>query len=109
MHTSSENILPIYHKERMRPVIMHTWTMSDELMVYYIFQFGTTTIPYTKLDVAKRIGVSSGGLRYRLSNFKAASGSGGAEHYGKMTQSVLNSYHNLAEMELRGMAFPELI
>ena len=88
---------------------MHQWVEADDLMVCYMFRFGTTAIPYSQANVATRIGVSEGGLRYRLSNFKAASRSDGAAHYGKITAKVLNKNQNLSEVQLRFLAFPELV
>ena len=87
---------------------MHKWTLTDDLMVCYLFRFGTALIPYSKAQIAARIGVSTGGLRYRVSNFKAASGQGGAEHFGKLTSAVLSQYGNHLEAQLRLIAFPEL-
>lgn len=88
---------------------MHNWTHADDLMVCYLFRFGTTAIPYNNSQIAQRIGVSTGGLRYRISNFKAASGNGGAQHYGKLTKQVLGANQALPELQLRYIAFPELI
>ena len=87
---------------------MHKWTKNDDTITFYLFKFGLERIPYTKAQIAKRIGVSCGSLAWRLGNFKAITGEGKADHFAPLSLRIYNEFKNTPELAVRKRAFPEL-
>lgn len=86
----------------------HNWTQEDDLIVLYLFNFGTHNIPYTMDEIAENRGMTLGSLRMRIGNMRAVAGQGGLAHFGIITQQVYAEYNAIPEAELREIAFPEL-
>lgn len=86
----------------------HNWTHEDDLIVLYLFNFGTNNIPYTMDQIAVNRGMTLGSLKMRISNMRAIAGQGGLAHFGIITQQVYTRYNTRPEAELRQIAFPEL-
>lgn len=83
----------------------HTWTAQDDLMILFIHKFGIKNSPYTKTQIAEKIGVSLGSVSYRIGNFKAIEGIGNATHYAKLSLNIYKKYSNLSQKELKKLAF----
>lgn len=85
----------------------HSWIEKDDIMTLYIYKFGLQNIPFSKQDIANKIGVSVGSLNFRIGNFKAIEGIGKATHFSKLSLKVYNTYSHYNEEELRKIAFKE--
>lgn len=83
----------------------HSWIEKDDIMILYIYNFGIQNIPFSKQDIANKIGVSVGSLNYRVGNFKAIEGIGKATHFSKLSLQIYNLYSHIKENELRSLAF----
>ena len=83
----------------------HTWTKQDDLMLLFVYRFGIENSPLTIQEIANKIGVSIGSVRWRIGNFKSIDGIGKATHYAKLSLEVHNKYSNLNEVELKQLAF----
>ena len=84
----------------------HHWTREDDLVVLYVYRFGTENLGCTLEDVAQSRGISFNSIKMRLSNFAALDGKGGLGHYGKISKEVNDQHKNTPEDVLRRLAFP---
>lgn len=87
----------------------HHWTGEDDLVVLYLYRFGTEDLPYTIGSIARERGMSSASLRMRIGNMKAVAEGGGLGHYGKITEAVHSKWKSASKARLRAIAFPELV
>jgi hypothetical protein len=87
----------------------HKWTYEDDLIVLYLFKFGTKNLPYSMDQISKNRGMSSNSLKMRLRNMSAVAGLGGLNHFGRITQKVYSNHNKKTELELRRLAFPEIL
>jgi hypothetical protein len=87
----------------------HHWTEEDDIVVLYLYKFGTNELPHTIDSIAKARGISSASLRMRIGNMKAVAEGSGLGHYAKLTESVYRRLRHASADHLRSIAFPELV
>ena len=88
-------------------MVNHKWIEKDDIITLYIHKYGFDNIPYSKNDIAEKIGVTVGSLNYRIGNFKAIEGKGKANHFAKLSMEVHKKYENYKEPQLCSVAFSE--
>jgi hypothetical protein len=84
----------------------HPWTVRDDLVALYLHRFGTRHLGRTLGEIADERGIPLASLRMRMGNFKALDGSGGLSRWAQQSQKIHTRYGNLAEPDLRAVAFP---
>ncbi len=92
----------------MRSTQSHRWSVRDDAAALYVQRFGCRKIASSVADVAKLLGIAPGSFRMRVGNFKALAGAGGLGNYSQQSLEVYKRYRDLAEPELRAIAFPPL-
>ena len=83
----------------------HTWTKEDDLMILFVHKFGIESSPLTMEQIADKIGVSLGSVRWRIGNFKAIDGIGNAAHFARLSQETHKKYFRFNMAELKQKAF----
>lgn len=83
----------------------HNWTEKDDMMILFVHKFGIENSPLTKQQIAEKIGVTNGSVTWRIGNFKAINGEGGATNFAKLSHDVYKKYSNFSETELKKEAF----
>ena len=91
----------------MKP-LPHHWTREDDLVVLYVYRFGTDKLGCEIQDIAKSKGISLGSFKLRIQNFAAIDGKGGMDHFAVLSKKVYDQYNQIAEEKLRKLAFPNL-
>jgi len=86
----------------------HHWTVEDDLVVFYVYRFGTDKLTCTIKDLAQLRGITIGSFKMRLANFAAIDGKPGLDHYGKISKKVYDLYNKTDEKTFRRVAFPNL-
>jgi len=70
-----------------------------------VYKFGIENSPLTKQQIADEIGVTLGGVSWRVGNFKAIDGLGKATNVASLSREVYKKYSSLTETELEKLAF----
>jgi 5-methylcytosine-specific restriction protein A len=86
---------------------MHKWTEHDDILVFYIYRYGTENIFHTRAKIAESIGISVGSLSARIGNFKFIDGQGKFDHSATLSHSVYDKCKDYSESRLRSIAFPD--
>ena len=75
--------------------MQHKWSKEDDIVAFYLYQFGPESLMMTFKEISKRLGMSEASLKMRVANFKAIDGAGGLENYAKQSEMIYNQYKNV--------------
>lgn len=81
----------------------HRWTRDDDVVVFYIWKFGTARLPLSEAGIANLLGMSAASLYMRKRNFDHLAGTGGLAHVADQSKSVFDYYKLKPEADLRAL------
>jgi hypothetical protein len=84
----------------------HHWTREDDLVVLYVYRFGTKKLGCEIEEVAESKGISLISFKMRISNFAAIDGKRGLNHFAAISKEVYDQHNQTTEEILRCLAFP---
>jgi len=49
----------------------HVWSISDDIIAFYLYQYSTKQINYTYDEISIKLGMNIGKLKFRVANYKS--------------------------------------
>ena len=83
----------------------HKWTERDDIIVYYLYKFGTKNLTFSIEELGKKLGIKPESIKMRIENFRAidTKNQKGLKNYAKLSKIIYEEYKNSSEDALRNI------
>lgn len=80
----------------------HDWAYDDDIVAYYLCRFDFDDLLVDLNGISRKLGMKTGSMKMRISNFKALEGRGRLVNAAALSREVYTRFKNITKSEHLG-------